>query len=180
MCVRGKRWSCIHVPNRCRTIIMRVSDGIEPMCMFGLPSLPCFASVLFVSFLFVYVSFCFFYFLFLVSFLRFSFVLLCSLRVVSFLFCSALPFVVMEDLSIWMSSEFCAACSVTAIMSCCSYAVLCAVCMQLDAGLLYYRYALVLWCALRRVWHFSAVRYAAWLCCAVLCYVCVCVVFQCA
>ena len=33
--------------------------------------------------------------------------------------------------------------------------------------LLYYRYALVLWCALRRV-------------CAVLCYVCVCVVFQCA
>ena len=44
--------------------------------------------------------------------------------------------------------------------------------------LLYYRYALVLWCALRRVWHFSAVRYAAWLCCAVLCYVCV--VFQCA
>ena len=46
--------------------------------------------------------------------------------------------------------------------------------------LLYYRYALVLWCALRRVWHFSAVRYAAWLCCAVLCYVCVCVVFQCA
>ena len=47
--------------------------------------------------------------------------------------------------------------------------------------LLYYRYALVLWYALRRVWHFSAaVRYAAWLCCAVLCYVCVCVVFQCA
>ena len=39
--------------------------------------------------------------------------------------------------------------------------------------LLYYRYALVLWCALRRVWHFSAVHYAAWLCCAVLCYVCV-------
>ena len=91
------------------------------------------------------------------------------------LFCSALPFVVMEDLSIWMSSELCAACSVATIMSCCSYAVLCAVCMQLDAG-----HALVLWCALRRVWHFSAVRYAAWLCCAVLCYVCVCVVFQCA
>ena len=33
--------------------------------------------------------------------------------------------------------------------------------------LLYYRYALVLWCALRCVWHFSAVRYAA--CRAVLC-----------
>ena len=48
--------------------------------------------------------------------------------------CSALPFVVMEDLSIWMSSELCTACSVTAIMLCCSYAVLCAVCMQLDAG----------------------------------------------
>ena len=67
---------------------------------------------------------------------------------------------------------------------CCAAAVLCcAMCMQLGASvhccvLLYYRYALVLWCALRRVWHFSAVRYAAWLCCAVLCYVCVCVVFQ--
>ena len=48
--------------------------------------------------------------------------------------CSALPFVVMEDLSIWMSSELCTACSVTAIMSCCSYAVLYSVYMQLDAG----------------------------------------------
>ena len=48
--------------------------------------------------------------------------------------CSALPLVVMEDLSTWMSSELCTACSVTAIMLCCSYAVLCAVCMQLDAG----------------------------------------------
>ena len=37
--------------------------------------------------------------------------------------------------------------------------------------LLYYRYALVLWCALRRVWHFSAVRYAAWLCCAMCAFV---------
>ena len=99
--------------------------------------------------------------------------------------CSALSFVVMEDLSIWMSSELCTACSVTAIMLCCSYAVLRAVCMQLDAGraLLCAAVlpdALVLWCALRRVWHFSAVHYAAWLCCALLCYVCVCVVFQCA
>ena len=33
-----------------------------------------------------------------------------------------------------MSSELCAACSVTAMMLFCSYAVLCAVCMQLDAG----------------------------------------------
>ena len=48
--------------------------------------------------------------------------------------CSALPPVVMEDLSIWMSSELCTACSVTAIIMCCSYAMLCAVCMQLDAG----------------------------------------------
>ena len=67
-------------------------------------------------------------------------------------------------------------------MLCCSYAVLRAVCMQLDAGrvLLYCRYALVLWCVLLRLWHFSAVRYAARLCCTVLCYVCVYVVFQCA
>ena len=64
------------------------------------------------------------------------------------------------------------ACSVAAIVLCCSRAVLhCALCACSWAlgvhccVLLYYRYALVLWCALRCVLHFSAVRCAA-SCCA--------------
>ena len=77
--------------------------------------------------------------------------------------CPALPFVVMEDLSIWMKSELCTACSVTAIMSCCSYAVLCAVCMQLDAVLL------VCSCALG-----CSAACVALLCCALCCMAVLC------
>jgi len=69
------------------------------------------------------------------------------------------------------------ACSVAAMVLCCSHAVLrCALCACSWAlgvhccVLLYYRYALVLWCALRCVLHFSAVRCAA-SCCA-MCVLC--------
>ena len=98
--------------------------------------------------------------------------------------CSALPFVVMEDLSIWMSSELCTACSVTAIMSCCSYAVLCTVCMQLDAGraLLCAAVLPVCSCALVCSAACVALLCCALCCMAVLCHavLCVYVVFQCA
>ena len=87
--------------------------------------------------------------------------------------CSAFSFVVMEDLSIWMSSELCIACSVTAMMSCCSYAVLCAVCMQLDAGHALLCAAVLPVCSCALVC--SAVCVALLccaLCCILLCYVC--------
>ena len=85
--------------------------------------------------------------------------------------CSALPLVVMEDLSIWMSSEFCTACSVTAIMSCCSYAVLCTVCMQLDAGRALLRAAVLPVCSCALVCFAACV---AFLCCALCCMAVLC------
>ena len=87
------------------------------------------------------------------------------------LFCSALPFVVMEDLSIWMSSELCTACSVTAIMLCCSYAVLCAVCMQLDAGRALLCAAVLPVCSCALVCFAACV---ALLCCALCCMAVLC------
>ena len=87
--------------------------------------------------------------------------------------CSALPFVVMEDLSIWMSSELCTACSFTVVMLCCSYAVLRAVCMQLDAGRALLCAAVLPVCSCALVC--SAVCVALLccaLCCILLCYVC--------
>ena len=83
--------------------------------------------------------------------------------------CSALPLVVMEDLSIWMSSELCIACWVTAIMLCCSYAVLCAVCMQLNAGLALLYYRPVCSCAL-----VCSAACVALLCCALCCMAVLC------
>ena len=85
--------------------------------------------------------------------------------------CSALPFVVMEDLSIWMSSELCAACSVTAMMSFCSYAVLCAVCMQLDAGRALLCAAVLPVCSCALV---CSAAFVALLCCALCCMAVLC------
>ena len=85
--------------------------------------------------------------------------------------CSALPFVVMEDSSIWMSSELCTACSVTAITLCCSYAVLCAVCMQLDAGHALLCAAVLPVCSCALVCSAACV---ALLCCALCCMAVLC------
>ena len=85
--------------------------------------------------------------------------------------CSALPFFVMEDLSIWMSSELCTACPVTAIMSCCSYAVLRAVCMQLDAGRALLCAAVLRVCSCALVCSAACV---ALLCCALCCMAVLC------
>ena len=85
--------------------------------------------------------------------------------------CSALPFVVMKDLSIWMSSELCTACSVTAIMLCCSYAVLRAVCMQLDAGRALLCAAVLPVCSCALVCSAACV---ALLCCALCCMAVLC------
>ena len=90
--------------------------------------------------------------------------------------CSALPPVVMEDLSIWMSSELCTACSVTAIMLCCSYAVLCAVCMQLDAGRALLCAAVLPVCSCALVCFAACV---ALFCCALCCTAVLCLAVLC-